>query len=84
MDPMTQAMLAELHVEDLLRERQPRHLSEASWHGYRDSRSISQPYSPRLLTHLRRQLAALLIQAGRRLGDGTQPRSYPLYGSAHR
>jgi hypothetical protein len=84
MDPMTQAMLATLHVEDLLRERQPRHPYGALWSGYLDPPASSQSVRHHLHTRLRRDLAALLIQAGRRLGGDTRPRGYPLYGSAHR
>ena len=84
MDPMTQAMLAPLHVEDLLRESQLRHPTGASWLSADDPRAVSPPGRPHLTTRLRRHLAVLLIQAGRRLGDVPRPRGYPLYGSAHR
>ena len=83
-DPITQAMLATLHIEELLRERQPRHESGAPWYGRPDQAGSSQPVWPRLTARLRRHLAAFLIQAGRRLAGDPRLRSAPLYGSAHR
>ena len=84
MDPMTQAMLATLHVEDLLRESQLRHPTGASWLSADDPRAVSPPARPHLPMRLRRRLAALLIQAGRRLAGDPRQRSYPLYDSAYR
>jgi hypothetical protein len=83
-DYVTQAMLTTLHIEELLRERQPRHEAGAPWYGGPSQATINQPAWPRAHLRLRRRLGALLIQAGRRLGDGTRPPGYPLYGSAHR
>jgi hypothetical protein len=84
---MTQSMLTTLHIDEMLRER---HLA--------DPRMAARVVSPepaglappdagphvQLPVRLRRRLGALLIRAGRRLGDGTRSPGSPLYGPAPR
>jgi len=88
-DPITQPNLAALRIEELLRERRPRHQAGAPWYGGRSRVTASRPARLRpdtcprvgLPVRLRRRLGALLILAGRRLAHGAYP---PLDGSAHR
>ena len=88
MDPIIQSNLVTLHIEDLLRERQPRHEAGSPWHSSLSPAAIDRPALPpwylRLCSRLRRRFGVILIQAGRRIGDGGQRCSHPLYGSAHR
>lgn len=88
MDPIIQSNLVALRIEEILRERQSRHDAGTPWYGGPSPSAMTQSAPRRrplrLPLRLRRHLAAVLIQAGRRLGDTARPRDYPLYGSAHR
>ena len=80
MDPITQSNLVAMHIEELLRERQPRHEAGAPWYGTPAPVIPARP----ILPALRRRLGALLIQAGRRLSDNPRPRNHALFGTIHR
>ena len=84
MDPITHAMLNTLRIEEMLGERQPQHKSGAAWYHSPSRVFASQPSRLRVPVRLRRRLDALLIQAGRRLGDSGRSPGYPLYGPAPR
>ena len=84
MDPITQSNLVTMRIEDLLRERQPKHEAGAPRYGGPAPTTIRPPIWAALHLRLRRRLGALLIQAGRRLADNSRPRSRPLFGTIHR
>jgi hypothetical protein len=83
-DPITQSNLVTMRIEDLLRERQPRHEVGATRYGGPAPATISAPIRAALHLRLRRRLGALLIQAGRRLADNSHPRRRPLFATDHR